>query len=219
MSLSNSPGFFSRHMLSNRNNDGMEEPHCFEGARIIPFDKLNNLQNSLQHLSCGNYFRDYFFIAGADYYFGYITGSSSISLEVPVMRGEDDYVLGFIVEVVYYRTGDEESCSMELDDYPYVIITDKINGIDFTYTPTFFGIPKSYVDYVWGSYIIVEEYFGYRIKGGEQFEISFVMSSRFKMKKCASDLFVKSNRGAHIYGSGLSDYWRLETEALLCAEE
>ncbi|KAL7175639.1 hypothetical protein ACSBR2_029270 [Camellia fascicularis] len=40
--------FRFKHSLSNRNIDGMEEPHCFEGARIIPLDRLNNLQNPLQ---------------------------------------------------------------------------------------------------------------------------------------------------------------------------
>ncbi|XP_028081528.1 TMV resistance protein N-like [Camellia sinensis] len=217
MLLSSSHRLRPGHSLSNYSHDGMEEPHCFEGARIIPLDKLNNLQNPLQHLSSKSYFCDYFFIAGGIDYFSYITRSSSISLEVPVVRGEDDYVLGFNVGVVYYRIGNEESCSMELDDYPYVIITDKSNGIDFTYTPTFFGIPKSCGDYVWGSHIIVEEYFGYRIKGGEQFEISFVMSSRFKTKKCASDLIVVSHNGGRGRGRdtaitfyGLSGYWRLE---------
>ncbi|KAI7981050.1 TMV resistance protein N [Camellia lanceoleosa] len=217
--LGSSRGLRYSHMLSNYYHDGMEEPHYFEGVRIIPLDKLNNLQNSLQHLSSRSYFHINFFDAasGVDH-FSWITGSSSISLEVPVVRGKDDYILGFNVGVVYYRIGNEESCSMELDDYPYVIITDKSNGIDFTYTPTFFGIPKSCGDYVWKSDIIVEEYFGYRIKGGEQFEISFVMSSCFKMKKCASDLIVSTNRGACVHLYGLMRYWRLEPGALLYDE-
>ncbi|KAL7207940.1 hypothetical protein ACSBR1_029819 [Camellia fascicularis] len=40
--------FRFKHSLSNRNIDGTEEPHCFEGTRIIPWDRLNNLQNPLQ---------------------------------------------------------------------------------------------------------------------------------------------------------------------------
>ncbi|THG00082.1 hypothetical protein TEA_012378 [Camellia sinensis var. sinensis] len=123
-----------------------------------------------------------FYTGDLSHNFSYkITGSSSISLEVPVVQREDDYISGFNVGVVYYRTGDEENCSMELDDYPYLIITDKINGIDLTYTPTFFGIPQSCVDYVWTSNIGVEESFGYRIKGGEQFEFCFVLPSPFKI--------------------------------------
>ncbi|CAL5416809.1 unnamed protein product [Camellia sinensis] len=38
-------------ILSNRYNDGMEDPHHFQGVQIIPLDmlnKLNNLQNPLQ---------------------------------------------------------------------------------------------------------------------------------------------------------------------------
>ncbi|THG15681.1 hypothetical protein TEA_021638 [Camellia sinensis var. sinensis] len=101
-----------------------------------------------------------------------LAGSSSVSLEVPMVRGEDDYASGLHVGVVYYRARDKESCSMELDDTSYVIIIDKINGIDYTYTPTSFDIPKSCADYVWRSRIRVEEYFGYRIKGGEQFRVS-----------------------------------------------
>ncbi|CAL5409223.1 unnamed protein product [Camellia sinensis] len=150
------------HILSNLNNDGMEDPHCFQGARIIPSNKLNNLQTPLQ----SPYSRDYFYSGDISYIFSYkITGSSSISLEVPIVRGKDEYVAGFDVGVVYYRAGDEEGYSTELDDYPYVIITDKINDIDFTYTPIFFGIPESRGDYVWSSDIIVEEHFGYGIKG------------------------------------------------------
>ncbi|CAL5417656.1 unnamed protein product [Camellia sinensis] len=206
MQLSNHHQSDTQHLLSNCNEDRMEEPHCFEGARIIPADRFNNLQNPLQHLlggSCftmGNYFRTGDF----GYNFSYeIAGSSSISLEVPVLRMKNHYLSGFTVEVVYYRTGDEESCSMELDDYPYVIITNKINGINFTYTPTFFGIPGSCVDYVWGSRIKVEEYFGYRIKGGEKFEISFVMPSPFKVKKCATYLILSDEGGksSAYYGS------------------
>ncbi|CAL5413908.1 unnamed protein product [Camellia sinensis] len=124
----------------------------------------------------------------------YLSGSST-SLEVPIVQGEDDYVVGLTLEVVYYRAEDEESCSMELDDYLYVIITDKINGIDFTYTPIFFAIPESSGDYVWKSNIRVEEYFGYLIKGGEQFEISFIMPSPFKVKQCAIDLIVNHTGG------------------------
>ncbi|CAL5411663.1 unnamed protein product [Camellia sinensis] len=150
------------HFLSNLNNDGMEDPHCFQGARIIPSNRLNNLQTPLQ----SPYSRDYFYSGDISYIFSYkITGSSSISLEVPIVRGKDEYVAGFDVGVVYYRAGDEEGYSTELDDYPYVIITDKINDIDFTYTPIFFGIPESRGDYVWSSDIIVEEHFGYGIKG------------------------------------------------------
>ncbi|KAI7981863.1 hypothetical protein LOK49_Contig11G00011 [Camellia lanceoleosa] len=84
------------------------------------------------------------------------------------MVPEEDYVARFSLGVVYYIPGDE--CSIELDDFPYAIISDKINGIDLTYTPTFFGIPGSYGDYIWISHIEIEEYFGYQIKGGEQFE-------------------------------------------------
>ncbi|CAL5417676.1 unnamed protein product [Camellia sinensis] len=168
------------HILSNLNNDGMEDPHCFQGARIIPSDRLNYLQTPLQK---SLFMRDYFYPGDFSDIFSYkITGSSSISLEVPVVRGKDDYVVGFDVGVVYYRAGDEEGYSTELDDYPYVIITDKINGIDFTYTPIFFGIPENSGDYVWSSDIIVEEHFGYRIKGGEQFQVSFIMPSPFKVK-------------------------------------
>ncbi|KAF5951975.1 hypothetical protein HYC85_009919 [Camellia sinensis] len=36
------------HILSNCNNDGKEDPHCFQGAQIIPLDGLNNLQNCPQ---------------------------------------------------------------------------------------------------------------------------------------------------------------------------
>ncbi|KAI7981039.1 TMV resistance protein N [Camellia lanceoleosa] len=194
------------HGLSNRNNDGTEGPHCFEGARIIPLDRFNNLRNPLQHLLGGSCFTmgDYFCIGDFSYNFSdEITGSSSISLEVPVLQDKNHYVSGFTVEVVYYRTEDEESCSMELDDYPYIIITDKINGIDFTYSPTFFGIPGSGVDYVWRSRIKVEEYFGYRIKGGEQFEISFVMPSPFKVKKRVMHLILsdKGGKSSAFYGS------------------
>ncbi|CAL5348650.1 unnamed protein product [Camellia sinensis] len=182
-------------ILSNLNNDGMEDPHCFQGARIIPSDRLNNLQTPLQK---SLFMRDYFYPGDFSDIFSYkITGSSSISLEVPVVRGKDDYIVGFDVGVVYYRAGDEEGYSTELDDYPYVIITDKINGIDFTYTPIFFGIPESSGDYVWSSDIIVEEHFGYRIKGGEQFQVSFIMPSPFKVKQCAMDLILLHNKGAY----------------------
>ncbi|XP_028101621.1 TMV resistance protein N-like [Camellia sinensis] len=179
------PGF--EHILSNRG----EGEDCFDyflGARtIIPLDRLNNLQ-TLQHLR-GRKF-DIFFPGDFNDDFNYnITGSSSISLEVPVQR-EDNYVSGFGVGIVYYKAADEESCTMKLDDYPYVIITDKINGIDFTYIPDFFGIPKSSGDYRWGSHIIVGEYFGYRIKGGEQFQVSFIMPSAFKVKRCKTYLVV-----------------------------
>ncbi|KAI8002110.1 TMV resistance protein N [Camellia lanceoleosa] len=187
------------HILSNLNNDGMEDPHCFQGAQIIPSDRLNNLQTPLQHLRGRSLFtRDYFYPGDFSDIFSYkITGSSSISLEVPVVRGKDDYVAGFDVGVVYYRAGDEEGYSTELNDYPYVIITDKINGINFTYTPIFFGIPESSGDYVWSSDIIVEEHFGYRIKGGEQFQVSFIMPSPFKVKQCAMDLILLHNKGAY----------------------
>ncbi|XP_028104423.1 probable disease resistance protein At4g19530 [Camellia sinensis] len=197
------------HRLSNGNNDGMQDPHCFQGARIIPLDKprLNNLQNPCQHLHDGPFMSGENFYTDSDFsrwFLHTVTGSSSISLEVPVMPGEDDYVSGFSVEVVFYRAGDEESCSMELDDYPYIIITDKINGIDFICTPTFFAIPKSSGDYVWQSRIGVEEYFGYRIKGGEQFEISIIMLPPFRVKQCAMDLIVRHIGGNTINFSGLS---------------
>ncbi|CAL5345382.1 unnamed protein product [Camellia sinensis] len=110
------------HILSNLNNDGMEDPHCFQGARIIPSNKLNNLQTPLQNIFMASpYSRDYFYSGDISYIFSYkITGSSSISLEVPIVRGKDEYVAGFDVGVVYYRAGDEEGYSTELDDYPYM---------------------------------------------------------------------------------------------------
>ncbi|KAI8005275.1 hypothetical protein LOK49_LG08G02257, partial [Camellia lanceoleosa] len=135
-----------------------------------------------------------------------ITGSSSISLEVPIVQGEDDFVAGFTWEVVYCGSGDKESCYMELDNFPHVIITDKINGIDFTYTPTFFGIPESRANYLWECHMFVGDYFGYRIKGGEQFEISFIMPSPIKVKQCAVDLIVYYQ--SHVTYHGLSKYWR-----------
>ncbi|CAL5347747.1 unnamed protein product [Camellia sinensis] len=134
--------------------DGMEEPHYFQGAQIIPLDRLNNLQS------------DFYYISDFSDSFSYkITGSSLIYLEVPIVQREDDYIAGFTLRVVYYRAGDEESCSMELNDSPYVIITDKINGIDFTYIPQpSFGIPGSCGDYVWESYIKVENILGIELK-------------------------------------------------------
>ncbi|GMP78124.1 hypothetical protein CsSME_00034176 [Camellia sinensis var. sinensis] len=48
MQFSNHQRIHFEHCLSNRNRDGTEEHHCFEGARIIPFDRFNNLQNPLQ---------------------------------------------------------------------------------------------------------------------------------------------------------------------------
>ncbi|CAL5416790.1 unnamed protein product [Camellia sinensis] len=221
MKLSSDRRFEFGHSLSNCNNDGKEEPHCFEGAQLIPLDKLNNIrgglspldrlnnfQNPLQNFRRNYFMGNNFYTGDLSHNFSYkITGSSSISLEVPVVQREDDYISGFNVGVVYYRTGDEENCSMELDDYPYLIITDKINGIDLTYTPTFFGIPQSCVDYVWTSNIGVEESFGYRIKGGEQFEFCFVLPSPFKVKKCAVDLIVCYNRGEFNCFHGLSTYW------------
>ncbi|CAL5413906.1 unnamed protein product [Camellia sinensis] len=199
-------------ILSNRYNDGMEDPHRFQGVQIIPLDRLNklsNLQNPLQHLVDNSFLVSDSFYTGGDLshrFLHQIIGSSSISLEVPVVQGEDDFVAGFTWEVVYYRSGDKESCSMELDNFPHVIITDKINGIDFTYTPTFFGIPESCANYLWECHMFVEDYFGYRIKGGEQFEISFIMPSPIKVKQCAVDLIVYYQ--SHITYHGLSKYWR-----------
>ncbi|CAL5347674.1 unnamed protein product [Camellia sinensis] len=203
------------HILSNRYNDGMEDPHCFQDVTyIIPKEegsipsRLYGLENtvyvaeSTMRFATGHLVDNTFLISNSFYTGGdlshrflhQITGSSSISLEVPILQGEDDYISGFTWEVVYYRSGHKESCSMELDDYPHVIITNKINGINFTYTPSFFGIPESCVDYVWECHMVVKDYFGYRIKGGEQLEISFIMPSPIKVKQCAVDLIVYYQR-------------------------
>ncbi|KAL7177154.1 hypothetical protein ACSBR2_030485 [Camellia fascicularis] len=206
--------------LSNGNNDGMEDPPCFQGARIIPFDRLNNLQNFLQHLggmsrmrevyrTCilnvgclmsddfhtgdlGDCFNDYEysynFINGRSFSYK-ITASSSISLEVPILREEvDEYIAEFNVMIVYYRVGDEESWAMELVDYPSITITNKINGINLTHTPIFFAIPASCGVYTWKICLKVEDYFGYRIKGGDQLDISFTMPSPFKVKRGVMNL-------------------------------
>ncbi|GMP78057.1 hypothetical protein CsSME_00034133 [Camellia sinensis var. sinensis] len=128
-----------------------------------------------------------------------ITGYSLIeALTTPQIY---HYNSSFNVGVAFYRAGDEESCSMELDDYPYVIITDKItkkipdknDDISFTCTPTlFFVIPESSGDYVWRTHIEVEEYIGYKVKGGEQFE-AFIMHSLFGVDRIK--MFVHHNKG------------------------
>ncbi|XP_028114128.1 TMV resistance protein N-like [Camellia sinensis] len=128
-----------------------------------------------------------------------ITGHSLIeALTTPRIY---DYNSSFNVGVAFYRAGDEESCSMELDDYPYAIITDKItkkipnknDDISFTCTPTlFFVIPESSGDYVWRTHIEVEEYIGYKVKGGEQFE-AFIMPSLSGVDRIK--MFVHHNKG------------------------
>ncbi|CAL5348647.1 unnamed protein product [Camellia sinensis] len=168
----------------------------FVGAHMIISARLNNLRTPLRNLRerslfVGDTFNPDDF---SRIFSNKITGSSSISLEVPVVGGKNNYVSGFDVEIVFYKADDEASCSMELNDYPYIIFTDKTNDIDFTYTPTFFGFFESSGDYAWSSHIRVDEYFGCRIKGGEQFQVSFIMPSLFKVEQCAMDLIVESEK-------------------------
>ncbi|CAL5347760.1 unnamed protein product [Camellia sinensis] len=166
MWLGNAP---FHHKLSNHKNQ-MEELHCFQGARIIPLDKLNK-NSTIYQISLRVFFDILRNASGA--------------------RGR--LRCRFSLGVVYYTAGDE--CSMELDDFLYAIISDKINGIDLTYTPTFFGIPGSCGDYIWISHIEIEEYFGYQIKGSEQFEVSFIMTRPLKLKKCGIDLIIQCDGG------------------------
>ncbi|CAL5416430.1 unnamed protein product [Camellia sinensis] len=230
MWLGNTP---FQHKLSNRKNQ-MEELPGFQGARIIPLDRLNKRLNNIPNLpqiphyferpatetEAGDRYRlrhfsfdvrcqrvdhhrnssifsnSNLFYPSSDfdgYFSNEIIGSSSISLEMPVVP-EEDLVAGFSLGVVYCTAGDE--CSIELDDFPYAIISDKINGVDLTYTPTFFGIPGSCGDYIWISHIEIKEYFGYQIKGGEQFEVSFIMTQPLKLKKCGIDLIIQCDRGS-----------------------
>ncbi|XP_028110392.1 TMV resistance protein N-like [Camellia sinensis] len=182
------------HILLNRKRDGMEDAHCFKGAQIIPSGKhkLNNLRHLHQHLRDREFPRKFLHR---------ITGHSLIeALTTPRIY---DYNSSFNVGVAFYRAGDEESCSMELDDYPYAIITDKItkkipnknDDISFTCTPTlFFVIPESSGDYVWRTHIEVEEYIGYKVKGGEQFE-AFIMPSLSGVDQSGINMFVHHNRG------------------------
>ncbi|CAL5347748.1 unnamed protein product [Camellia sinensis] len=189
------------HTISNGNNDGTEEPHYFEGARICPLHSSNNLQQfeKIEVLPNGRYlfhrtlfvlgdyfdtrsFSDHNNFYGRDYYSHKSTGSS---VEVSVGPMKYGHIVYFKVGVVYCRAGDEESCKVELDDYPYpyIVVTDKINRIDFTYTPIFFAFPASSRDYFWRRNVRVGEYFGYQFKGG-QFEISIIISSPFEVKQC-----------------------------------
>ncbi|CAL5417674.1 unnamed protein product [Camellia sinensis] len=168
----------------------------FVGAHMIISARLNNLRTPLRNLRerslfVGDTFNPDDF---SRIFSNKITGSSSISLEVPVVGGKNNYVSGFDVEIVFYKADDEESCSIELNDYPYIIFTDKTNDIDFTYTPTSFGFRESSGDYAWSSHIRVDEYFGCRLKGGEQFQVSFIMPSLFKVEQCAMDLIVESEK-------------------------
>ncbi|XP_028126648.1 TMV resistance protein N-like [Camellia sinensis] len=173
------------HILLNQKRDGMEDPHCFQGARIIPLDRhrLNNLQNPRQHLHDRELPREFLHR---------LTGSFPID-------GHDKM---FNVGVAFYKAGDEESCSMELDGYPY--ISDDINRISLTCThpskktctPTlFFAIPESSGDYVWRRHVEVEDYIGFKIKDGEQFEVFIIGPSFYREKHCAMDLIVRHNRG------------------------
>ncbi|XP_028069463.1 TMV resistance protein N-like [Camellia sinensis] len=127
-------------------------------------------------------FNDHNDFYGRDYYSHKSTGSS---VEVSVGPMKYGHIVYFKVGVVYCRAGDEESCKVELDDYPYpyIVVTDKINRIDFTYTPIFFAFPASSRDYFWRRNVRVGEYFGYQFKGG-QFEISIIISSPFEVKQC-----------------------------------
>ncbi|CAL5416798.1 unnamed protein product [Camellia sinensis] len=106
------------HTISNVNNDGMKEPHYFEGARICPLHSPKQFVK-IERLPDGS------------------------SVEVSVEPMKYGRIVYFKVGVVYCRVGDEENCFTELDDYPYpyIIITDKINRIDFTYRPIFFAFP------------------------------------------------------------------------------
>ncbi|THG14693.1 hypothetical protein TEA_004763 [Camellia sinensis var. sinensis] len=189
------------HTISNGNNDGIEEPHYFEGARICPLHSSNNFRQfeKIEVLPNGRYlfhrtlfvlgdyfdtrsFNDHNDFYGRDYYSHKSTGSS---VEVSVGPMKYGHIVYFKVGVVYCRAGDEESCKVELDDYPYpyIVVTDKINRIDFTYTPIFFAFPASSRDYFWRRNVRVGEYFGYQFKGG-QFEISIIISSPFEVKQC-----------------------------------
>ncbi|KAI7981842.1 TMV resistance protein N [Camellia lanceoleosa] len=189
------------HTISNVNNDGMEEPHYFEGARICPLHSPDNLQQfekierlpDGRNLICrtlyvlGDRFDTCSFSYHNDLYCGdyYKHKSTGSSVDVSVEPRKYGRIVSFHVGVVYCRAGNQESCFIELDDYPYpyIIVKDKINRIDFTYKPIFFAFPASCRDYFWSSDMRVGEYFGYQIKGG-QFEVSILISPPFKVKQC-----------------------------------
>ncbi|XP_028114155.1 uncharacterized protein LOC114312138 [Camellia sinensis] len=151
------------HTISNVNDDGMEEPRYFEGARICPLHSPDNLQQfekieglpdsptlyrrALFVSVSGHYFGTRTFSHPNDFYgcdsYSYKYKSTGSSVEVSVEPMKSGRIVDFEVGVVYCRVGDEENCFTELDDYPYpyIIVTDKINRIDFTFRLIFFAFP------------------------------------------------------------------------------
>ncbi|KAA8527897.1 hypothetical protein F0562_035234 [Nyssa sinensis] len=117
-------------------------------------------------------------------WFSYQRMGSSISFDMPLHA--DHQFLGMTLWVVYAAVEDRDEWFIP----PSVAISDRTNGVDWTYKPTTTAIQVTCQEHSWVSHI-PKSYFRYPFKGGERMAAWINMEEPFEVKKCGFHLVYK----------------------------